>query len=134
MPTRRCSEREPSVQLAAKIGHHWRLAPVADFFVSRHRMRLSVLLPLMVLSPMLALAELQWHRFGTAGEKNTIPVGRVTVTVELQKDQTSGFPDDLLMTVKTSGHKPNQFCFASSYAFGSVAVQGNILFLKYGVG
>src|SRR3954470_495574 len=97
-------------------------------------MRISVLLPLMVLSPMLALADVQWHKFGTAGEKNTIAVGRVTVTVELQKDQTSGFPDDLLMTVKTSGHKPNQFCFASSYAFGSVAVQGNILFLKYGVG
>ncbi len=83
---------------------------------------------------MLALADVQWHKFGTAGEKNTIAVGRVTVTVELQKDQTSGFPDDLLMTVKTAGHKPSQFYFTSSYAFGSIAVQGNILLLKYGVG
>jgi hypothetical protein len=97
-------------------------------------MRISVLLPLMVLSPMLALADIQWHKFGTAGDKQTIALGHVTVTVELQKDQTSGFPDDLIMTVKTSGHKPSQFYFTSSYAFGSVAVQGNILLLKYGVG
>jgi len=97
-------------------------------------MRISVLLPLMVLSPVLALADVRWHKFGTAGDRQAIAVGHVTVTIELQKDQTSGFPDDLLMTVKTSGHKPSQFYFTSSYAFGSVAVQGNILLLKYGVG
>ncbi len=97
-------------------------------------MRISVLLPLMVLSPMLALAGVQWHKFGTAGEKKTIGIGRLTVTVELQKDQTSGFPDDLLMTVKTTGRKPSEFYFTSSYAFGSIAVHGNILLLKYGVG
>jgi len=97
-------------------------------------MRISVLLALTVLSPVLALADVQWHKFGTAGDKETIALGDVTVTVELQKVQTSGFPDDLLMTVKTAGHKPSQFYFTSSYAFGSVAVQGNILFLKYGVG
>jgi hypothetical protein len=88
----------------------------------------------MVLLPMLALADVQWHKFGTAGDKQTIALGHVTVTVELQKVQTSGFPDDLLMTVRTAGHKPSQFYFTSSYAFGSVAVQGNILLLKYGVG
>ena len=88
----------------------------------------------MILSPVLALADVRWHKFGTAGDKETLAVGHVTVTVELQKVQTSGFPDDLLMTVKTAGHKPSQFYFTSSYAFGSVAVQGNILLLKYGVG
>src|SRR3954454_1415604 len=33
MPTKRCSEREPAVRLAAKIERRWRPAPVADLCV-----------------------------------------------------------------------------------------------------
>jgi hypothetical protein len=96
-------------------------------------MRISVLLAFMVLSPVLALADVEWHKFGTA-DKEPIALGLVTVTVELQEVQTSGFPDDLLITVKTASQKLSRFYFTSSYGFGSVAVQGNILLLKYGVG
>jgi len=99
-------------------------------------MRIFVLLALIVLSPLLASADVKWHAFGigTVGDKETISVGRVTVTVELQKVQTSGFPDGLLITVQIKGQKPSQCDFTSSYGSGSVAVQGNLLLLKYGVG
>ena len=53
--------------------------------------------------------------------------------VELQKVQTSGFTDDLLMTVKAPGQKPSQFYFTSSY-YGWIAIHENVLLLKYGVG
>jgi len=110
-----------------------RVVPAWLRSISRLRMRSSVSLWL-VLSPLFAMGDVRWHKFGTSGDKETIVVGHVTVTVELQKVQTSGFPDDLLMTVKIPGHNPSQFYFSSSYGFGSVAVQGSILLLKYGVG
>jgi len=95
----------------------------------------SFLIPgLLFLMPALALADVQWHKFDVSGgSKKTIALGHVVVVVELQKVQTSGFPDDLLMTVKAPGQKPSQFYFNSSY-FGSIALQGDVLLLKYGVG
>ena len=102
--------------------------------VSRYRMRTLPILGLAFLMPALALADVQWHKFDVSGgSKKTISLGRVVVIVELQKDQTSGFPDDLLMTVKAPGRKPSQFYFTSSY-FGSIAIHENVLLLKYGVG
>src|SRR2546422_497691 len=97
-------------------------------------MRVPILLALLVLAPALALAEVRWHKFGVASDKETIAVGRVTVTVETQKVQNSGFPDDLIITVVAPGRKPSQLYFTSSYGFGSVAIYRNMLFLKYGIG
>lgn len=94
-----------------------------------------VLLTLVILSPLLAMADVQWHKFdSSAGDKETFSLGRVEITIEVRKVQTSGFPDDLLMTVKTPGQKPRQHYFTSAYASGAVAINGNILLLKYGVG
>lgn len=94
-----------------------------------------VLLTLVVLSPLLALADVQWHKFdSSAGDKEAFSLGRAEITIEVRKVQTSGFPDNLLMTVKTPGQKPRQHYFTSAYASGAVAISGNILLLKYGVG
>ena len=93
------------------------------------------LLALVVLSPMLALAEVKWQDFGrSSSEKATLALGRVKLTVELQKVQTSGFPDDLMITANALGRKPCQVWFTSSYGYGSVAIYRNMLFLKYGIG
>jgi len=97
-------------------------------------MRTLLILGFLFLMPVLALADLQWRKFDVSGgSKKTITLGHVVVIVELQKVQTSGFPDDLLMTVKAPGQKPSRFYFTSSY-FGSIAIHENVLLLKYGVG
>ena len=99
------------------------------------RMRITVLLALMILSPVLVLADVQWRDFGTTGATDTISLGRVTITVEAQKTPNAAFPgDDLIITVRTPGRKPSRFYFTSAYGYGSVAVNGHILLLKYGVG
>jgi len=38
-------------------------------------MSISAILALMLLSPVLALADVQWHKFGVTGDKETIPFG-----------------------------------------------------------
>ena len=43
-----------------------RRAAIGELNASRHRMRISSLVALMVLSPVLALADVQWHEFGTS--------------------------------------------------------------------
>jgi hypothetical protein len=97
-------------------------------------MRALIAFILLLLAPVLAQADVRWHKFEVGrGSKEPITLGRVVVVFELQKDQTSGFPDDILMTVKTPGQKPNPFYFTSSY-YGSVAIHENVLLLKYGVG
>ena len=96
-------------------------------------MRVLIVQTLLLLMPVLALADVQWRKFDVGdGRKDTITLGHIVVTVELQV-QTSGFPDDLLMTVKAPGQKPSQFYFTSTY-YGAIAIQGNLLLLKYGVG
>src|SRR5258708_2421218 len=98
-------------------------------------MRVLVFLTLMILSPALALAGVQWHKFGATGHKDKIVLGRVTLTIETQKNANSGFPgDDLIITAQTSGREPTQYYFTSSYGYGSVAIHGNLLLLKYGIG
>jgi len=94
----------------------------------------------MVFCPILALGEVQWHEFGRSPSdvypiKDTITIGHTALIVEAQTNTDSGFPgDDLILTVRNPGKKARQYYFTSTYGFGSVAVQGNILLLKYGVG
>ncbi len=97
-------------------------------------MRSLLILSFVFLMPVLAPADVRWHKFDVSGgSKKALTLGRVVVVFELQKDQTSGFPDDVLMTVKAPGQKPSQFYFTSSY-YGSIAIHENVLLLKYGVG
>ena len=98
-------------------------------------MRIFILLALMVLSPVMALADVQWHKFGTTGSKEAIDLGRLTVTVETQTASDAAFPgDDLILTVPILGHKTRQYNFTSAYGYGAIAIHGDILLLKYGVG
>jgi hypothetical protein len=100
-------------------------------------MRLSTLLALMLLCPMLVLADVQWHEFGRSPvAKETFSVGRLGFTVERLTNSESAFPgDDLILTVHSpASRRPSQYWFTSSYGFASVAVYRNVLLLKYGIG
>lgn len=99
-------------------------------------MRFSIYLALMFLWSVTVLADVQWHDFGHSGrDKETIQMGRISVTIEAQTNSPSYFPwDDLVITVRQPGRDSSQLQFTSAYGFGSVAVYGNILLLKYGVG
>jgi hypothetical protein len=99
-------------------------------------MRLSTFIALIVLSPVLVLADLRWHKFGVSGsDKDTMTIGRVSVTVQTREVQEAAFREDyLVMTVRVPGQKATEYWFTSSYGFGGVALHGDVLLLKYGVG
>lgn len=92
----------------------------------------SLLLTLLLLCPLPAVADVKWHSF----EENTkIAIGRMTITIETRESPETGFQgDDLILTVRGPGQPESHYWFTSSYGFGSVAIQGKILLLKYGVG
>lgn len=99
-------------------------------------MRTSTLLAFLFLAPMLALADVHWHKFGVSGnDTNTITIGRVSVSITTREVEEAAFRDDyLILTVRVPGQKASEYWFTSSYGFGEVAVQGDLLLLKYGVG
>ena len=99
-------------------------------------MRLLISIALVILLPTLALADVRWHKFDVSGgDKNTITLGRVTVTVQTRKVQEAAFREEyLVMTVRAPGQKPSEYWFTSSYGYGEVAVHGDVLLLKYGIG
>ncbi len=97
-------------------------------------MRISVLLVLLVFLPMLALAAVEWHKYG-GSDKDTITLGGVTLIVEAQQTTSTGFTgDDLKITARVPYQKPTAYYFTSSYGYGAVAIHGDLLLLKYGVG
>jgi hypothetical protein len=100
-------------------------------------MRLCILLALMLLCPVLGIAGVQWHEFGSSPvPKETFSIGRVRFAVERQTNSESAFPvDDLILTVRSqASRRPSQYSFTSSYGFASVAIYRNVLLLKYGIG
>lgn len=99
-------------------------------------MRFSTFFVLLFLAPVLALADVQWHKFGVSGgDKAAITMGRMSVTVERREVQEAVFREDyLVITVRVPGQKPSEYWFTSAYGYGEVAVQGDLLLLKYGVG
>ena len=99
-------------------------------------MRIPLILALMILSPVLARADVKWHKFGVSGnDKDTIAVGRVSVTIETREVRDADFREDnLVMRVHAPGQKESQHWFTSSYGMGAIAVHGNVLLLKYGAG
>lgn len=106
----------------------------------RHTMRIPLFFALMVFCPMLAFAGVQWHEFGRAPSdvypiKDTITIGHTILIVDTQTNTDSGFPgDDLILSVRSPGKEVRQYYFTSTYGFGAVAIHGDILLLKYGVG
>jgi hypothetical protein len=99
-------------------------------------MRVSTLLAFLLLLPMLALADVRWHKFGVSGsDTNTITIGRVSVSITTREVREAAFLEDyLVMTVRVPGQKASEYWFTSSYGSGEVAVQRDVLLLKYGVG
>jgi hypothetical protein len=93
-------------------------------------------LALIVVCPMLTASEVTWHDFvRSLHEKETIDIGHISMTIEEQKDSRSYFPsDDLVITVRQPGRDSSQLQFTASYGDASVAIYGNMLLLKYGVG
>jgi len=98
---------------------------------------LSTLLALIILCPVMVLADVHWHEFGSFPvDKETFSIGHLGFTVERQTNSDSAFPeDDIVLTVRSpSSRCPSQYWFSSSYGFASVAVYRDILLLKYGIG
>jgi hypothetical protein len=81
-------------------------------------MRISPVIALIVLLPSLALADVRWHKFGVSGsDKDTVTLGRISVTVQTREVQGSAFREDyLMMTVRAPGQKAIKYWFESSYA------------------
>jgi hypothetical protein len=99
-------------------------------------MHVRLTLALMVLWPFLASADVKWHKFAVdVGEKQTVTIGTVSMTVETRPVKGEYFPEDnLVITVRGAGRPQKQLWFSSSYGLGEVAIQDDILLLKYGVG
>jgi hypothetical protein len=103
-------------------------------------MRIPLFFALVVFCPILVLADVQWHEFGRATNdvypiKDTITIGRTILIVDTQTNADSSFPgDDLILTVRSPGKEARQYYFTSTYGFGAVAIHGDILLIKYGVG
>jgi hypothetical protein len=57
------------------------------------------------------------------------------VSITTREVREAAFREDyLVMTVRVPGQKASEYWFTSSYGFGEIAVQGDVLLLKYGVG
>src|SRR5678815_2877990 len=100
-------------------------------------MHLTTILTVILLWPIVGLADVRWHEFGRSpADKETFSVGRLGFTVERQTNSGSAFPvDDLILTVRSpSSSRQSRYWFTSSYGFASVAVYRNVLLLKYGIG
>jgi hypothetical protein len=95
------------------------------------------LLLILFLWPVFAFAEIHWENFGVGGrgDHQTLKIGEVIFTFRTRDVPNSDFKEDhLLMKVQFVGHKSAEYWVESSYGQGAVAISGNLLFLKYGVG
>jgi hypothetical protein len=100
-------------------------------------MRASTFLVLLFLWPALAIADVQWHKFaiGGEGDKQSLTIGQVSLTIQTRDVRNADFKENyLVMTVHVPGQQTSEYWFTSSYGYGEVAVHGNLLLLKYGVG
>jgi hypothetical protein len=80
--------------------------------------------------------DVRWHKFSVSGSgQYAFTVGRVSVSIATREVPDAAFREDhLVMTVRLPGQKAREYWFASSYGLGEVAVQADVLLLKYGVG
>lgn len=86
---------------------------------------------------MLALAEVPWHKFSVGGEgdRQSLKIGNVSLTIRTRDVRNPDFKEDyLVIAVSVSGKNPREYWFKSAYGYGEVAIHGDILLLKYGVG
>jgi len=99
-------------------------------------MRIPVLVAAVCLMPMLGLADLSWHKFGVSGgDTNTIRIDRLSLSITTREVREAAFREDyLVLTVHHPGQNGREYWFTSSYGFGEIAVQGDLLLLRYGVG
>lgn len=98
------------------------------------RRRAAGFLVFLLFSPLWVLAEVSWHKFD-GSEGRTIAMGLVSVSISPREVQETAFREDYLaMTVCMPDQKPSEYWFQSAYGYGEVAVQGDLLLLKYGVG
>jgi len=99
-------------------------------------MQARFIITLIVLWPFLVMGDVNWHKFGvTEGEKQTITIGVASVTIGTRPVKGEWFPEDnLILTVRGKGLTKSELGFSSSYGMGAIAIEGDILLLKYGIG
>jgi hypothetical protein len=92
---------------------------------------------LLVLWPALAFADVRWHNFFVGGEGDTqsLKIGHVALTFRTREVRNADFKEDyLVITVRRKDQKPDDYWFESSYGQGEVAIDRDLLLLRYGVG
>jgi hypothetical protein len=103
----------------------------------RRRMRAFTLLSLLFLWPALAVADIRWQKFfvGGEGDRQSLKIGHVALTFRTREVRNADFKEDhLVMTVHIADQKPEDYWLDSSYGEGEVAIDGDLLLLKYGGG
>jgi hypothetical protein len=105
--------------------------------VSRRHIRAQILLFALFLWPALAHAEIRWQKIfvGSEGDKQSLKIGNVVLKFRTQDDRNFDFKEDhLIMAVQIGSQKSDDYSFESSYGEGEVAIDADLLLLKYGVG
>lgn len=100
-------------------------------------MRALVFLLLFFAGSSFASTNAGWHEFDVSlNSKQTLKVGRVTLTVERREVRDAPYfkEDYLKVMARLPGERQMEQSFESSYGVGAVAVEGNFLLLKYGIG
>jgi hypothetical protein len=100
-------------------------------------MRASTFLLLLFFWPTLAMSDVRWQKFfvGGEGDKQSLKISHVAFTFRTREVRNADFKEDyLVMTVQVADQKPDEYWFESSYGQGEVAIHGDLLLLKYGVG
>jgi hypothetical protein len=100
-------------------------------------MRALLVLAILGCPLLVGAAELKWHEIGVGGqgETQTTNIGPVSITLQTRDVPNADFKEDhLVLTVHIPGKPEMEEWFASSYGQAGVAIHGDLLFLKYGVG
>jgi hypothetical protein len=99
-------------------------------------MKNLLILLFLIFQPFLLMAGLEWREFDlSAGGKKQVTTGKAKITIETRVTEEQAFKEDhLSLTAQVAGRKGIHTWFDSSYGRGAVALHGDLLLLKYGVG
>lgn len=99
-------------------------------------MKKLFILLFLTFQPLLLTAGLKWREFDlSAGGEKRVTTGKAKITIETRATEEQTFKEDhLSLTAHVAERKGIHTWFDSSYGSGAVALHGDLLLLKYGVG
>jgi hypothetical protein len=101
-------------------------------------MRTRLIITLMVLWPILVIADVKWQKFAVSDQDQhgqAVTIGAVSAIIKTRSVKDAWFPEDnLILTVRGPKGAESKLWFESSYGMGAVAIHDDVILLKYGVG